>query len=142
MVLNSKTDKKSKETWIHRFAIWLFTLVLTVLAFWVLGFFVDDIRSIRGPDYATIEKKFVDKNLVAKQTALAEQIADLTRRIDNQTEKQHIVGDSSLNLQQTINQLLELRKQGIEKGIAFSHAEQVNFTNSLNLFLDNQRKYQ
>ena len=112
-----KTDKKSKGAWIHRFAIWIFTLVLTVLVFWVLGFFVDDIRSMRGPDYGTIEKSFVDKNLIAKQTSLVEQIADLARRIGNQTEKQRIVGDSSRNLQQTINQLLELRKLGMEKGI-------------------------
>ncbi len=137
-----KTDKKSKGAWIHRFAIWIFTLVLTVLVFWVLGFFVNDIRSMRGPDYGTIEKSFVDKNLIAKQTSLVKQIADLARRIGNQTEKQRIVGDSSRNLQQTINQLLELRKLGMEKGIEFSHAEQANFTNSLNLFLDNQRKYQ
>ena len=142
MALNSKTENKSKGTWIHRFAIWFFTVVLAVLVFWVLGFFVDDIRSMRGPGYNTIEKKFVDKDLVAKQIALEKQIADLTRRIGNQTEKQRIVGDSSRSLQQTINQLLELQKLGIEKNIAFSNTEQTNFTSSLNLFLDNQREYQ
>ena len=31
---------------------------------------------------------------------------------------------------------------GIEKSIPFSETEQMNFTSSLNLFLDNQRKYQ
>ena len=142
MALNSKTENKSKGTWIHRFAIWFFTVVLAVLVFWVLGFFVDDIRSMPGPGYNTIEKKFVDKDLVAKQVALEQQIADLTRRIGNQTERQRIVGDSSRGLQQTINQLLELQKLGIEKNIAFSNTEQTNFTSSLNLFLDNQRKYQ
>ena len=50
MARNSKTETKSKGTWIHRFAIWLFTLALAVLVFWVLGFFVDDIRSVPGPD--------------------------------------------------------------------------------------------
>ncbi len=137
-----KTDTKSKGTWIHRFAIRLFTLVLAVLIFWVLGFFVNDIRTIRGPDYADIEKKHVDKELLAKQSALVKQIADLTRQIENQTEKQRVVGDSSRNLQQTINQLLELQKIGMQKSIAFSDTEQANFTGSLNLFLDNQKKYQ
>ena len=65
-----QTDAKSKGTWVHRFAIRLFTLVLAVLIFWVLGFFVDDIRSIRGPDYATIERKHLDKELVARRDAL------------------------------------------------------------------------
>jgi len=137
-----QTDHKSKGTWIHRFAIRLFTLVLAVLVFWVLGFFVDDIRSIRGPDYTAIEKRHLDKELVAKRSALEQQIAEITRQIANQTEKQRIVGDSSRNLQQTINQLLELQKIGLQKNIAFSDAQQVSFTGSLNLFLDNQRKYQ
>ncbi len=109
-----KTDAKSKGTWIHRVAIRLFTLVLAVLIFWVLGFFVDDIRSIRGPDYATIEQKHLDKDLVARRVALETQVADLTRQTENQTEKQRVVGDSSRNLQQTINQLIELQKLGMQ----------------------------
>jgi predicted RNA-binding Zn-ribbon protein involved in translation (DUF1610 family) len=137
-----KTEVKAKGTWFHRFAIRLFTLVLALLIFWVLGFLVDDIRSIRGPDYDTIQKKHVDKDLVAKQVALEKQIADLSRQIANQTEKQRVVGDSSRNLQQTINQLLELQKLGLQKSISFSETEQANFTSSLNLFLDNQKKYQ
>ncbi|MBU4200543.1 MAG: hypothetical protein KKG09_08580 [Verrucomicrobia bacterium] len=137
-----KTDAKSKGTWIHRFAIQLFTLVLAVLVFWVLGFFVEDIQSIKGPDYTSIEKKYLDKQLVTKQSALEKQIADLTRQIENQTEKQRVVGDGSRNLQQTINQLLELQKIGLQKNVAFSGTEQANFTSSLNLFLDNQKKYQ
>lgn len=135
-------DAKSKGTWLHRFAIRLFTLVLAVLIFWVLGFFVDDIRSIRGPDYETIEQQHLDKELVARRDALEKQVADLTRQIENQTEKQRVVGDSSRNLQQTINQLIELQKLGMQKSIAFSETEQENFTSSLKLFLDNQTKYQ
>jgi hypothetical protein len=137
-----KSDLKSKGTWIHRFAIRLFTLVLAVLIFWALGFLVDDVRSIRGPDYSAIERKHLDKELVAKRCALETQIADLARQIENQTEKQRVVGDSSRNLQQTINQLIELQKLGLQKSIVFSQTEQANFTSSLKLFLDNQKKYQ
>lgn len=137
-----KTDSKAKGTWWHRVLIRGFTLVLAVLVFWVLGFFVDDIRSIPGPDYAAIEKMHLDSTLVAQSETLAQQIAELTRQIDNQTEQQRVVGDSSRNLQQTINQLLELQKLGLQKSVAFSDTEQANFTTSLNLFLDNQRKYQ
>ena len=136
------TNAKSKGPWYHRFAIRLFTLVLAVLIFWVLGFFVDDIRSIRGPDYNAIELKHLDADLVAKRDALVKQIADLSRQIENQTEKQQVVGDSSRNLQQTINQLIELQKLGMQKSVAFSETDQSNFTASLRLFLDNQGKYQ
>ena len=137
-----KTDTKSKGTWIHRFAIRLFTLALGVLFYWVLGFLVEDIRSLPGPDYAAIENKHVDKDLAAKRETLEAQIADLTRQIANQTEKQRVVGDSSRNLQQTINQLLDLRKTSLEKNTAFSGTEQANFASSLSLFLENQKKYQ
>lgn len=136
------TEVKSKGTWLHRFAIRLFTLALAVLVFWALGFLVDDIKSIDGPDYEAIEQKHVDKALVAKCSSLEWQISELARQIENQTEKQRIVGDSSRNLQQTINQLIELQKLGMEKSVAFSDTEQANFSSSLNLFLDNQKKYQ
>src|SRR3989304_9664874 len=137
-----KADVKSKGTWLHRFAIRLLTLVLAVLVFWVLGFFLEDIRSIRGPDYAAIERKHLDKDRVAKRETLDKQIADLTRQIENQTESQRVVGDSSRSLQQTINQLLELQRLGMQKSIPLSDTEQADFTSSLNLFLDNQKNYQ
>jgi len=137
-----KTEAKPKGTWLHRTAIRLLALALGVLIFWVLGFLVDDIRSLRGPDYETVERRHVDQALVAKQADLERQIADLTRQLENQTEKQRVVGDSSRNLQETINQLLELRKLGIQKDIALSATEQATFTSSLNLFLDNQKRYQ
>lgn len=142
MELNMKNVATSKGTWGHRFAIRVFTLILGVLIFWVLGFFVSDIRTIEGPKYEAIEEKHLDKDLLAKQEALTQQIADSNRRIENQTEKQRVVGDSSRNLQQTINQLIELQKLGLQNNVAFSETEQANFTSSLNLFLENQKKYQ
>ena len=137
-----KNNVKVKGTWLHRFAVRLFTLALTVLIFWVLGFLVNDIRSIPGPDYAEIERRHLDRGLVARRDSLAAQVSDLSRQIDNQTAKQKVVGDSSRNLQQTINQLIELQKLGLQKDVSFSDTEQANFTSSLKLFLDNQRKYQ
>lgn len=137
-----RNETKSKGTWIHRLAIRLFTLVLAVLIFWFLGFLVDDIRSIDGPDYATIEQKHIDKDLLAKHDALEKQVADLTRQIDNQRQKQEIVADSSRNLERTVNQLIELKKLGAQKSGAFSENDQANFSSSMKLFLANQKQYQ
>lgn len=137
-----KNDHAVKGTGFHRFAIRLLTVFLGILIFWVLGFLVRDVRSISGPDYQSVEARHVDSALVARQVDLDRQIVELDRQIANQTEKQKIVGDSSRNLQQTINQLIELWRLGIEKSLAFSSKEQENFTASLNLFLDNQRRYQ
>lgn len=135
-------DRKSKGTWFHRFAIQFFTVVLALLVYWFLGFLVEDIRSLPGPDYEAIERQYVSPELVAKHTSLESQTADLKRQIDNQTEKQRIIGDTSRNLQQTITQLVELQKLGLQKSVPLSETEQANFTNSLHLFLENQRKYQ
>ncbi|MCP4158659.1 MAG: hypothetical protein GY760_01185 [Deltaproteobacteria bacterium] len=136
------TIPKSKGTWITRFAIRFFTIILAVLIFWILGFFVKDIKSIRGPNYYNIERKHIDQGLVNKKILLENQIDNLSRQIQTQQERQRLIGDSSQNLQQTINQLLELQKLGFQKNIVFSKREQANFTNSLNLFLENQKKYQ
>ena len=63
-------DAKTKGLWIHRFAIRLFTLALAVLIFWVLGFLVQDLRNVRGPDYAEIEKRHVDQALAERRESL------------------------------------------------------------------------
>lgn len=135
-------NKKLKGTWMHRCAIWFFTIVLAVLVFWVLGFIVDDIRTMPGPDYAVIKANYLDEDLAGKQDALRQQIDQLTQRIGNKKQKQQVLGDSSRSLQQTINQLIQLRKLGLQKGLGFSETEQANFSRSLALFLSNQRKYQ
>lgn len=137
-----KSESKSKGTWTHRLSIRLFTVVLAVLMYWVLGFFVGDIGLIPGPDYDEIEQKYLDKDLVARQFTLATEIEDLTRQIANQKEKQSVVGDSSSKLQQTITQLIDLQKLALQKGIFFSEVEQATFANSMKVFLDNQAKYQ
>jgi predicted RNA-binding Zn-ribbon protein involved in translation (DUF1610 family) len=132
----------SKGTWIHRFVIRLFTLVLALLTYWLLGFILQDIQSIKGPDYSVIREKYVEPSLLGRRNALDSEIAALARRIENQQEKQRILGDSSRNLQQTISQILTIRQQGIQRNVTFSQAEESSFTDSMNLFLENQRKYQ
>ena len=103
---------------------------------------VDDIGSIEGPQYEAIEAKHLDQGLLDKKAAQKTQLAELSRQIDNQNEVQRLLATSSQNLQQTINQLLDLQKQGLEKNAPLSDNEQLNVTNSLNLFLENQKKYQ
>ena len=135
-------EQKPKGPWINRLVTRLFTVVLAVLIFWLLGFFVQDIKSIRGPQYKEIEKRHVDHSLVDRKGSLDRQIADLDRRIVNRKEEQRIVGDSSQNLQRTINQLIELQKLSIQKDISLSESEQKNLGISLNGFLESQKRYQ
>ena len=136
------TRQKPKGPWVNRFATRLFTVILAVLIFWSLGFLVQDIRSIKGPRYDEIEKRHVDQSLVKQAETLGKQIEDLDRRVADKKDEQRVVGDSSENLQRTINQLIELQKLSIQKGISLSETEQGNLSTSLSRFLRSQGEYQ
>ncbi len=135
-------EKAARGTWDVRQLIRLCTVVLGILVFWLLGFLVEDIESIRGPDYGEIERQYVAASLVDKQEQLERQIADLDRAIANKREQQRLVGDSSQNLQRTINQLLDLQRLSIEKAVALSESEKDNLSASLKQFLESQKGYQ
>ncbi len=136
------TPKQPKGPWINRFAIRAFTLLLGVLFFWLLGFFVDDIGSLKGPEYELIEARHLDQSLVVKKAAQETQLADLNHQVENQQANQHLLETGSQNLQQTINQLLELQKQGLEKNLPLSDEQKASQANALSVFLANQQKYQ
>ena len=134
--------QKPKGPWIHRFSIRLFTVILAILTYWILGFFVEDIESIRGPNYNEIEKVHVDQALVAKQKTLNADISTVDRDIENKRAEMQIVEDSSQNLQKTINQMLALQRASLEKSVSLPENEQSNLSESLAHFLDSQKRYQ
>lgn len=136
------TQQKPRGPWIHRFSIRLFTVILAVLFFWVLGFLVQDIESIEGPAYSEIEKEHVDQELVERQKELTASIATVDRSIKNKKDEMRIVSDSSQNLQKTINQLIELQKLTVQKSVSLPETEQANLSGSLSHFLDAQKLYQ
>jgi len=137
-----ETPSKPKSPWIHRFAIRLFTVILAILVYWLLGFLVEDIGSIGGPAYEKIEKRHVDQGLVEKQKVIDAGIAEADRNIQNKREEMRIVAESSQNLQRTVNQLLDLQKLAVEKGVALPEAEQGNLAASQSHFLESQKQYQ
>jgi hypothetical protein len=133
---------KRRGTWGIRFLIHLFTVVLGVLFFWLEGFLLEDIQSLPGPQFEDVRGKFVETALDAKAENIGKQIASLDREIAGKREEQQLLGDSSRNLQNTINQLVELQKQSIEKAVSLSESEKENLSTSLKQFLDNQKTYQ
>jgi hypothetical protein len=135
-------QQKPKGPWIHRFSIRLFTIILAILVYWVLGFLVNDIASIKGPQYSEIEKKHVDQELISKQKELNTDITDIDRSITNKRDEMKIVSDSSRNLQKTIGQLIELQKLTIQKSAALPENEQETLSGSLSHFLESQKQYQ
>ncbi len=138
-------DKEKKQTnglWIHRFTIQFFSVVLAILFYWLLGFIIDDIRSIPEPRYEDTEVKFLDPTLVREQREAEVKLGSISGNIEGLKKKQEELNDSTANLQKTMDQLIELRKLSLQKGIAQSSAEKKNLSESLSLFLENQKRYQ
>jgi hypothetical protein len=135
-------ENVKKGTWGIRVFIHLFTVILAILAFWLLGFMLEDIESIKGPDYTEVEIKHVDQSLVDKAKNVNEQIHDLERMIANKREQQQLVGDSSQNLRQTISQLIELQTRSLQKQVTLSESEKDHLSASLKQFLEDQKSYQ
>jgi len=135
-------EKNKKGPWGVRLLINLSTVVLGVLIFWLLGFLVKDIKTIKGPAYTDTETKHVDKNLVQKKEQVDKETDELDRKISNTRKQQIIITNSSQNLQQTINQLLELQKISIQKEVSLSDSEKENLSASLGQFLECQKNYQ
>lgn len=131
-----------KGPWINRFAVKFFAVVLFVIFYWLLGFIVDDIDSIKGPKYDEFEKGYLDKNLQKENEDLDQKLNDVNNEIKKQKSRQEVIGDSTNNLKKTIDQLTELQKVSIQKNIEVSDQEKKTFNDSLNLFIENQRNYQ
>jgi predicted RNA-binding Zn-ribbon protein involved in translation (DUF1610 family) len=135
-------NKKLKGTWVQRFFIIVLGLILGVLLFWLLGFLTDDIGSLRGPDFQQVRARHVDAALDEKLKSLNETLDGLKKNINNRREQQDILKKSTDSLQNTINQLLSIEKQNIEKNLTLSGQQQQILSQSQTMFMENQNKYQ
>ena len=136
------TTRKNAGPWSHRLLIYCFTGLFAVLVYWLLGFIVTDIATWPGPDYQQLEKRIVDQNLVKESASLHVQIEEATRAISNRKERQSVLRDSTSNSERTMNQLLELQKLMLQKGVTPSADAVKALSDSQKLFLTNQTKYQ
>lgn len=138
----ANAGRANKGPWTHRFLVHLFTVVLGVLIYWLLGFVLDDIGSIPGPDYTELEHRLLDQSLVARSGDLQTRIVDRERSIAERKTRQDILRNSTANSQQTMNQLLEIQRLALQKGVTPTAQEQKSLAESETLFLGNQTKYQ
>jgi len=128
--------------WTHRWLIILFTFLLGMLFYWLLGFVVSDIGSWEGPQFAELESTQLDPALVEQAKVLKQQIAETERQIQQLESRQRILRDSTTSSQTTMNQLLDLQRLNLQRGVTPTDAERDALSESEHLFLANQRKYQ
>ncbi|MGB6127418.1 MAG: hypothetical protein WBG30_01595 [Psychrilyobacter sp.] len=137
-----KNIEKSKGPWLYRFLIKSFIIIFGILVFWILGFFLEDIESIKGPKYDKIEKSYIESGLITKEKELKNQIEVLTRKQVKNENEIAIVKNSSRNLQNTINQLMALKKLALENSKIISNSEEQQLSKSVETFLKSQKTYQ
>lgn len=126
----------------HRIFITLLNILLAVLVYWLLGFMIDDISEQRGPDFADIEKSYLDQKLVNKKTDLITQSDKLSKQIETQREQLAIIQTSITSYRDTMNQLLDLQKVSVQKGMPFSSESQINLRSVTQRYLAYQQQFQ
>jgi hypothetical protein len=136
----STTDRRG--TWWQRVLIWLFSIVLTLLIYWLLGFVLNDIGSLPGPDWAELEAAQIDPTLKATDAQLEQSIVEVNRQIENQRRRQQMLRESTTSSQTTLNQLLELLRISIEQNTPLPEDQQQALADSQRLFLENQKQDQ
>lgn len=137
------TDPRAaKGPWTQRLLIAFFAALFGLLVFWLIGFVLRDIGTWPGPDYVALERGMLDPALVRRSDALDAEIADATRRIAEQRERQQILRESTTASQQTMNQLLEFQRLNLQQGADLTDDERQALAEAERLFLANQRRYQ
>ena len=126
----------------YRFLVLTLNIVLGILIYWLLGFVMDDISDQPGPVRYEIEKKYQDPALVKEETAINAQIQKRTNTINEQQQQQKILETSINSYRDTMNQLLDLQKASIQKGISFSPESEKNLQDVTALYLNYQKQFQ
>jgi hypothetical protein len=142
--MNSEASKtpRAKGPWLSRLAVNLLTFVVGILIYWLLGFVVNDIGSVKGPSLDEVEKGHLSAVLVERDKSLTREITQTKRLVEKQNQKQKLLSQSSQGLQTTMGQLLELQKLSLEKNLALSTEQSESFNDSLEVFLSNQERFQ
>jgi predicted RNA-binding Zn-ribbon protein involved in translation (DUF1610 family) len=136
-----ETDK-NKGPWSHRILVGIFTILFSILIFWLLDFAMDDIGSIQGPDYKAVERGILSPTLVSQLDAINRQITEVNDTIHAQTERQTLLRDSTGRSEATLRQLLDLQRTNAQKGVATGDQQQRALAESVTLFLSNQQRDQ
>ncbi|WP_184306678.1 hypothetical protein [Aporhodopirellula rubra] len=134
--------RKQRSSFILRFMVFGFSIAVGVLAFWLLGYIIHDIDRIQGPNYTQMLEGGLPKELQDERQELTAQLADLKQQIAATEQRRQLTGQTTSDSQQTINQLLQLKRNADQNATSLSEDQQQALTESLQLFLANQNQAQ
>ncbi len=137
-----KSKQRAKGSWGLRFFIVLLGIVLGILFYSILTFVETDIGTLKRPEWDLIRREFVSQETDDQREQLQSEVLGLKRKIDALKEQQRILSDSTGGLQKTLNQLLSIQKQMIEKGQELPPESVRTLRESQAAFLENQKQDQ
>lgn len=141
------TRPTHKGPWMHRFLVRLLTVAMAILVYWVLDFVVGDIGNWPGPEWQRadrqkIEKKLIDEYLIKQSKALAEQIGETNRDIATARGRERILNESTTGSQRIMDQLIQLQRANLDKGVKPTKEEQDAQAKAVSQFLTNGKDHQ
>ena len=125
-----------------RIGVLLLSALLTVLTVWLLGFVLDDIGEVEGPDYRVVADEYVDGALRQRAADLDAQIADLATRVARQQELQQDLGRSMDNSRETMQQMMDLHRLSLEKQVPPTETEKEALASAQQRFLQAQERFE
>jgi len=125
-----------------RVGSFLLASLLTLLLVWLLGFALDDLRRMDGPEWTSVSAEFVDPALRERSTELRMQIGEIELAVQRQTELQGDLQRSMNNARDTMQQMMELQRLSLEKGEPPTEPEREALATSQQRFLEAQERYE
>jgi hypothetical protein len=125
----------------HRFLVGLFSVVLTVLFIWALGFVVQDIGDLRGPDWEAVQERHIPAELTQELEGVEQELAGVTNAIEEQREIQGLLRENTNNAQQTMSQLMQRERLLLQKNGSLTGEEREALAESQAQFLASQRAF-
>ncbi|MDH4201734.1 MAG: hypothetical protein OEV87_02440 [Phycisphaerae bacterium] len=107
--------QKAKGSWGVRFFIVVMGIVLGFLFYWLLSFIEQDIGTIKRPNWEDIRREYITEQMDDNQEYLKSEVARLNRQIEALKEQQRTLGSTISSLRTTMNQLLAIHQQYIDK---------------------------
>jgi hypothetical protein len=138
----AQAERERRGTWWQRFLIGTFSIALALLFYWLLGFILQDIGRMRGPQWDDFQTGRLDATLRSDSIRLGKELAEVKREIENQERRQRLLRDSTATSQKTLSQLIELQRMSLEQKTALPPEQQAALSASQQLFLENQKKDQ
>ncbi|MHC5209716.1 MAG: hypothetical protein ACYTG2_03255 [Planctomycetota bacterium] len=125
-----------------RWGSFLLSTLLMFLFVWLLGFALDDIGDIDGPDYRTVMAEYVDASLRERADSLKERITGIETQVARQEELQQDLKRSMDNARETMQQMMDLQRLSLERQVTPSEIEREALATAQQRFLEAQDRFE